>query len=79
MKKKELKEKYQKRYTFVEMCRKDGMYVPIKGRVALFIKNGKIYDIGYRSGRWEERVNPIERPNEHRWVRVDDIKEKSKE
>ncbi len=53
--------------TFIECCKKDGVYADKQGNLKLKVLKGKLYSKG-RNGKWELRFGPVSMPNKKRFL-----------
>jgi len=53
--------------SFIECCKRDGVYVDKHSNFKLRVSKGSLYSKG-RSGKWELRFGPIAMPNKKRFL-----------
>jgi hypothetical protein len=54
--------------SFIEICKRDGVYIDKKINFKLKISKGKIFSLG-RNGAWELHFNPVSMPNKRRFLK----------
>lgn len=53
--------------SFVQVCKKDGVYVDKHCNMKIKVNKGFLYSMG-RNGKWEQRYSPIAMPNKKRFL-----------
>jgi len=54
--------------TFIEICKKPGVYVDKKANLVIKIKGNKAYTKS-RNGKWEEKYSPVNMVNKARFLK----------